>query len=132
MHGAPDGALGSRAVMRTLLAFVALAQPLVLASPQSTEGWADAGLPQKRGLVPWLGASRQPQAHAAARRATPGDGRELGVWYDGSGLHHDAVQRVRSMQPRYVQAGGGALVRFDGVDDFLAASGVAHELSDFT
>src|SRR5262245_30912885 len=110
--------------MRTLLAIVALAQAL--------EPWADAGLPQKRGLVLWLDASRQPQAYAAARRAAPGDGRELGVWYDGSGLRHDMVQRVRAMQPRFVQAGGLALVRFDGADDLLAASGVAHELKDFT
>lgn len=124
--------------MRTLLAIVALAQTgepgraqTPTAAP-STETWADAGLREKRGLVLWLDASRQPQAYAAANRAAPGDGRELGVWYDGSGLRRDALQRNRSMQPRFVAAGGGALVRFDGVDDFLAASGVAHELHDFT
>jgi len=106
--------------------------PVALVALMSMAGFARAQLPPRDGLVLWLDAAHQAQAYAEAQRDAPGDGRELGVWYDGSGHHHDAVQRVRAMQPRLILAGGGALVRFDGVDDCMSTSGVAHELGDFT
>jgi hypothetical protein len=104
------------------------------------EPWSDPGLPVRDGLVLWLDATRQPEACAATDRPAPVDGAQLGVWYDGSGARRDLVQRERGAQPRFMRVGAGtgggapagALVRFDGVDDVLAATGVGATLAEST
>jgi putative heme-binding domain-containing protein len=113
-----------------LVGAVALAQ--AGAAAHEIETWADARLPVRAGLVLWIDASRQAAAYAAQGREVPGDGSPLGVAYDASGRRRDLVQRARSLQPKFVVAGPGALFRFDGVDDALAASGLATDLRDCT
>ncbi|MDB2357983.1 hypothetical protein N9V86_02565 [Opitutales bacterium] len=55
----------------------------------------------------------------------------VSTWYDQSGNANDAVQATATSQPKIVDAGvlvtGG--IDFDGVDDYLDASGVAASLS---
>ena len=113
-----------------LVGAVALAQ--AGAAAHEIEAWADARLPVRAGLVLWIDASRQAAAYAAQGREVPGDGSPLGVAYDASGRRRDFAQRARALQPKHVAAGAGALIRFDGVDDALAASGLATELRDCT
>jgi putative heme-binding domain-containing protein len=102
-----------------------------LALTQS-ESWADPRLTVRDGLALWIDVSRQAQAYDAAGRVVPADGGPLGVAYDASGFRRDAQQRVRALQPKYVAAGAGALLRFDGVDDALVAAGIDAPLHEFT
>jgi len=107
---------------------------LALAAPlgSGVEPWSDRALPVRDGLVLWLDASRLGAANAAAGRAPPAADREIGIWHDGSGHRRDLVQRERAAQPRFVPAGSGGFVRFDGIDDVLAAAGLHAELLEFT
>jgi putative heme-binding domain-containing protein len=106
------------------------------------EAWADPRLPVREGLGLWLDAGRQGEAYAAAGRAGLLDGVQLGVWYDASGRGRDFVQRERAAQPKLVRVGaggtgggesaGGAVVRFDGVDDVLSFCAGEAPLAGFT
>src|SRR5262245_17253468 len=113
-----------------MVAALALAQSD--ATSRAPEPWADARLPVRDGLVLWIDAGRQAAAYEAAGRPVPGDGAPLGVAYDASGWKRDVVQRGRAQQPKLVAAGGGALLRFDGADDSLAATGLSTALKDCT
>jgi putative heme-binding domain-containing protein len=119
-------------LLAAMVGALALAQSGAPAPKPSPEAWADPRLTVRDGLALWIDVSRQAQAYDAAGRNVPADGGLLGVAYDASGFRRDVLQRVRAQQPKYVVAGAGALVRFDGVDDALAATGLGATLRDFT
>jgi putative heme-binding domain-containing protein len=84
------------------------------------EPWADNQLPIRDGVELWLDAARQPAAREA--RKLPAASSTLEVWLDGSGRARDVAQSAVAAQPRWQQSAGGALVRFDGKDDWLGAT----------
>ena len=84
------------------------------------EPWADPALPVKDDVLLWLDAARQPAAREA-RKLNPAGG-PLEVWLDGSGAGHHVAQHVRDSMPVWQKAAGGAFVRFDGKDDWLATN----------
>src|SRR4051794_4500327 len=96
----------------------------LLSDLRAVEPWADQKLPVTAGLQLWLDASRE----AAAREALdlpplpPGSG--LDFWHDASGAAHHLNQRIREARPQWRRLAGGAFLRFDGQNDFLA--GVAN------
>jgi putative heme-binding domain-containing protein len=107
---------------------------LVLAAPWplfAAEKWA-APMAVPEGLILWLDASRQPAARKAHGRPPLKSGDALDVFYDGSGERLNLVQRVLAFQPRYLQAGQRAVVRFDGKDDFLGLAGLERRLEECT
>ena len=100
------------------------------ASAHALEPWADEKLPVKDGVELWLDAARQPAAREARRLPAPGGA--LDVWFDGSGRGRNMAQRVAEAQPRWQRSVGGALVRFDGKDDWLGAGNVGAGLEAVT
>jgi putative heme-binding domain-containing protein len=95
------------------------------------EAWADGNLTVRRGLVLWLDAGRQGQARQARGKPALRDGAPVDVWYDASGNGLHLVQRVRPAMPRFLTTGDRAVMRFDGVDDCLALTGLGRTLDDF-
>src|SRR5262249_28074852 len=87
------------------------------------EPWADAALPEARGLLLWLDASRQAAARKAHGLPPLADGARLGVCYDGSGHRRHAVQRLLPSQPRLPRRGRPAAVRFHHRPAHLPAAG---------
>src|SRR5438132_2297000 len=85
------------------------------ASAAAPEKWADPKLPVRDGLELWLDAAR-----ATGEQIVPADGK-LAEWRDASGKGRHLRQPVAAAQPTRLPAGGGAVVRFDGVEQHLRA-----------
>jgi putative heme-binding domain-containing protein len=115
--------------MRRILSVVGLLLFLPLPA-RAAEEWADAAGKLPDGLALWLDGSRQPAAYRAHGRTLVA-GAPLDVWYDGSGKRGHLIQRVLAMQPRYLEASGVGLVRFQG-REFLARTGSFPTLKEFT
>lgn len=113
--------------MKTL-PLAALALLLAATSaPAGPEPWADPKLPVKDGLELWLDATR-----AAGKEKPPASGGKLAAWSDGSGKARPLRQTADDAKPTLLRAGDAGLVRFDGVDDHLRATGQKGQLRDFT
>ncbi len=96
------------------------------------EPWADPDLPAKEGLLLWLDARRQSAAWQAHKKPALRNGAAMDVWFDGSGAGRHLGQRLQPSQPRFIQAGTQAVVRFDGKDDCLNLGGPQRTLDTFT
>ncbi|MGI8602854.1 MAG: ThuA domain-containing protein [Verrucomicrobiales bacterium] len=93
----------------------------VVLNAGAAEKWADRAMPISEGVVWWLDASRQQAAwQANGKRALTSDG-VLDVVFDGSDHAHHAVQAVAGAQPTWRGSVNGAVIAFDGIDDFLGA-----------
>jgi putative heme-binding domain-containing protein len=101
---------------------------LTLTHPASAdvEPWADPKLPVKDGLVVWFDATR-----AWGNQFAPADGK-LAEWLDASGNGRHAKQAAEAARPVRLPVGPSAVVRFDGVDDYLRAVPKTGELKSFT
>src|SRR5262245_40031707 len=118
--------------MRSLFGYLLFAAGVIGMDAAAAESWADPDLKTTAGLVLWLDAARLPQAWQAHGKPVLVDGSALDVWYDASGRGLHLVQRVQDAQPRYVAAGGKAVVRFDGQNDCLGLARQNRTLQDFT
>lgn len=85
------------------------------------EPWADKRLPVTNGLALWIDVSRQNAARGALNQAP------LRSWndspdylHDGSGHRRDLSQPYLAARPRFRQEFNGAMLSFDGTNDFLA------------
>ena len=92
----------------------------------ATEAWADPDLPLSAGLELWLDAGRP-----TGDKPLPLDGK-LVEWRDGSGKQRDLKQIEIPAQPVALKFDGGAVVRFDGIDDCLRATNTGGTLESFT
>jgi putative heme-binding domain-containing protein len=104
---------------------------LVATESSAVERWADLKLPVRDGLELWFDASRE-NAARENRRPLVANGGSLDQWHDASGLKRDVRQPVSSARPRLVRESGGAVVRFDGQDDFLSAANLASGFTNIT
>lgn len=95
------------------------------------EEWADQKLPVKEGLGLWLDASSE-----NAARSKDGfllaSGVGLDIWHDASGKKRNVSQPAATCRPKFVQTAEGTHVQFDGIDDFLSASGLNKQLEKVT
>ena len=96
----------------------------------AAEKWADAEFPLPDSLALWLDASKQPAAYQAHGRSLA-NGSALDIWYDGSGNGMHFSQRAQAMQPHFFEAGGVAVVRFQG-KEFLGKTASLPGLKDFS
>ena len=96
------------------------------ATGRAAESWSDPNLPVKDGLALWLDAG-----HATGDQAPPKDGK-LSEWRDASGKKRDVLQAAGQTQPALVTVGSGAVVRFDGVDDYMRAQKTGAKLDSLT
>lgn len=77
------------------------------------------------GLLDWHEADRGTIQEAFGVAATAADD-PVGIWQDLSGHGRDLTQGTAGSRPllKFDELGGVAVLRFDGVDDFLAQSGL--------
>ncbi|MBN9520323.1 ThuA domain-containing protein [bacterium] len=111
---------------RTTLLLAALAVGVSGSPLTAAEKWADPKLPVTGGLELWLDAAR-----ANGDKLVPHDGK-LETWFDASGKGRHVRQPEADKRPTRLPAGGGAVVRFDGLDDHLRAVKQKAELEAFT
>lgn len=117
--------------MKTLALFLVLLA-LALATAPAAEPWADAKLPTDKGLELWLDATKQAAARAARKLPVLNNNSPVDVLLDASGQQRDLAQRVADAQPKFRVAGTNAFVRFDGKDDFLAATNLRRPFTNCT
>jgi hypothetical protein len=85
---------------------------------------AGAAPPVTQNLVLHLSAAEQPGLRQRASLPPGGPGRPVDHVLDGSGTGRHFTQPLGDYRPEFISDGkGGALLRFDGVNDFLACSG---------
>src|SRR5437870_7413134 len=90
----------------------------------AAELWTDPRLPVTNGLALWFDVSRQNAARGAASLAPLQSWNDApDILLDGSGERRHLIQPVFSARPRFRQEFNGAMLSFDGLDDFLAVSG---------
>ena len=99
----------------------------------AAEPWTDPRLPITNGLVLWFDVSRQNAARGTAGLAP------LQSWndapdtlLDGSGQRRHLTQPVLSARPRFRQEFNGAMLSFDGINDFLGFNGQSSPLAEAT
>ncbi len=89
----------------------------------AAEPWADARLTVTNGLLVWIDASRQSAARGAAGLSPLQLGRDAtDILFEGSGRANHLRQPALESRPRFRQEFNGALLTFDGTNDFMAAS----------
>jgi hypothetical protein len=106
----------------------------------AVEPWADKNLSVTNGLELWLDASKEIIARKPGEKKGPLNraasklihGGPLDLWHDASGNKRDLFQPVPSARPKFFRTTSGAFVRFDGVDDFVAATGLEQEFGEST
>jgi putative heme-binding domain-containing protein len=106
----------------------------------AVEPWASKQLSVTNGLELWLDASKEIAAHAynAPRgilnetTAKISNGGPLDCWHDASGNKHDLFQVVPGARPHFFTTATGGVVKFDGVDDFLSATGIKEQMAETT
>jgi len=116
---------------RNLPCAVVAAIALVAIESSAIERWADPKLPVREGLELWFDASRE-NAAREGRRPLVANGGPLDQWHDASGLKRHVRQPVSPARPRLIRESGGAVVRFDGNDDFLSAANLESSFTNIT
>lgn len=117
--------MNARLILAAAFGFSSLA----LAAP---EPWADQRLAVHTGLAFWLDAAKINPARAAAGLPGLADGAPVDHFPDASGARRDLVQPASESRPIYRRTDAGAVLRFDGRDDFLAATNVRSEWPEAT
>ncbi len=108
--------------IRLILTAIGLATLSVICC-RAVEPWADPRPTITNGLVVWLDVSRQNAARGAAGLPPLQSWNDApDLLLDGSGQHRDFAQPVLTARPRFRQEFNGAMLSFDGQDDFLAAT----------
>lgn len=97
------------------------------------ESWTDTRLSVTNGLALWLDVSRQNAARGAASQAP------LRSWsdspdylHDGSGNRRDLSQPYFDARPKFRQEFNGAMLAFDGTNDFLSSFQPGWQLREAT
>ena len=102
-------------------------------SARAAEPWADPRLALTNGIFLWLDASRQTAARGANGLTPLQSGRDaLEIVFDGSGRQQHLRQPLLASRPRFRQEFNGAMLAFDGVDDFLAGLGSGAAVNEAT
>jgi putative heme-binding domain-containing protein len=120
--------------------FVILFAALFSLPTSAVEPWADKNLSVTNGLEIWLDASKEIAARTQNVKKGPlnriatklVNGGPLDIWHDASGNKRNLLQLIPSARPKFFRTPGGALVRFDGEDDFMAATGLEQEFDETT
>src|SRR5687768_5265370 len=99
----------------------------------AAEPWTDNRLAVTNGLFLWIDVSRQTAARGAAG-LTP-----LQSWsdspdvlLDGSGSRRNLYQPLLSSRPKFRQEFNGAMLSFDGTNDFMALTGGKESIAAMT
>ena len=102
-------------------------------SPLPTAHCQLPAVPEKLpdGVALWLDAARLKEAWQAHGKPPLRSGSAIDVWYDESGNGLDLVQRVQGAQPKYIEAGASAVVRFEGTH-WLGQTGAKRKLDSCT
>jgi putative heme-binding domain-containing protein len=99
----------------------------------AAEPWTDPRLPTTNGLAFWFDVSRQNAARGTAGLAPLQSWNDApDILLDGSGQRRHLTQPVLNARPRFRQEFNGAMLTFDGVDDFLAVSGRSNSFAEAT
>ena len=99
----------------------------------AAEPWTDPRLSIINGLALWFDVSRQNAARGAASLAPLQSWNDApDILLDGSGERRHLIQPVFSARPRFRQEFNGAMLSFDGLDDFLAVSGPGNSFAEAT
>jgi putative heme-binding domain-containing protein len=89
----------------------------------AAEPWTDTRLTFTNGLVVWFDVSRQSSARGAAGLTPLQSWNDApDVLLDGSGNKRHLVQALLASRPKFRQEFNGAMLSFDGTNDFLAAT----------
>lgn len=104
--------------LATLIAAVAL----VPATAAGADGPKAPELPVRDGLELWLDVTRLKIPKIGMREML--EGAPLEAWPDASEHHRDLRQDAKDKQPRVFAVGESGVVRFDGIDDHLRATGL--------
>ncbi|HEV7280244.1 MAG TPA: ThuA domain-containing protein [Pirellulaceae bacterium] len=86
----------------------------------------------RKGLIVWLDAAKLPDGRAALSQAAIEDGDPVAGWPDASGAGRHVTQESPDARPTYREVDGFRAVRFDGVDDFLSATGIDRSAREVT
>ena len=101
----------------------------------AVEPWADKKLTITNGLEFWLDASRELAARAH-NKSVPSkliNGGPVDCWHDASGRGRHVYQAIPEARPHLQQTSlNTALMRFDGTNDFLAATGLTNRFETTT
>ncbi len=101
----------------------------------AVEPWADKKLSVTNGLEIWLDASRELAARAH-NKTVPSkliNGGPVDCWHDASGHGRNVYQPVPEARPHLQQTTlNTASLRFDGTNDFLAATGLTNQFGTTT
>src|SRR5436190_7270202 len=90
----------------------------------AVESWTDQRLTATNGVILWLDVSRQNAARGLAGLAPLQSWNDApDVLLDGSGFRRHLSQPLLSCRPKFRQEFNGAMLSFDGTNDFLALSG---------
>src|SRR4051812_21680118 len=104
------------------MAFAALAIAVGANCSNAVEPWADARLSTTNGIILWLDVSRQTAARGAAGLTPLQSWNDApDVLLDGSGNKRHFAQPLLEARPRFRQEFNGAMLSFDGTNDFLTA-----------
>ncbi len=110
-----------------------LSPGLIACALSAAEPWTDTRLPLTNGVVAWFDVSRQTAARGALG-LTP-----LQSWsdapdvlLDGSGNKRHLVQPLLASRPRFRQEFNGAMLSFDGTNDFLSFDGTKASTTEAT
>jgi len=104
----------------------------VSSSTHAAEPWADSRLTVRDGLELWLDAGRQTEARATRNLPALKTDADVDTWLDGSGNERHLRQQISAARPKLVRLGETPLMRFDGIDDHLRATGEPAELKSWT
>jgi putative heme-binding domain-containing protein len=99
---------------------------------QAAERWADPGLSVLQGLELWLDADRLQGARQAQGQPPLKTGDPVEVWFDASGHGRHVRQPVKTAQPHLIQVGDNWLLRFNGSEQHLRATGLDRTLEAMT
>src|SRR4051794_1952837 len=92
---------------------------LGVARLHSAETWTDSRLTNTAGVIAWYDVSRQTAARGAASLTPLQSWNDApDVLLDGSGNKRHLVQPLLEARPRFRQEFNGAMLSFDGTNDF--------------
>lgn len=95
---------------------------LTTAVSMAIEPWADPRLPVTNNVLLWIDVSRQTAARGAVGLTPLQSWNDApDVLLDGSGKQRHLVQPLLASRPKFRQEFNGAMLSFDGTNDFLSA-----------